>query len=63
MCWMSSDYSVISESKQILQMTGREFPGGPVVRTPLFHCRGPGSFPGWATKIPQAHGKKKKKKG
>ena len=23
-----------------------EFPGGPVVRTPWFHCRGLGSFPG-----------------
>ena len=35
----------------------REFPGGPVVRTPPSHCRGPGwglgSIPGWETKIPQ----------
>ena len=26
-----------------------EFPGGPVGRTPDFHC----SIPGWGTKIPQ----------
>ena len=40
------------------------FPGGPVVRTPHFHCRGPGSIPGQGTKILQAErrGKKKKKK-
>ena len=30
-----------------------EFPGGPVVRTWHFHCRGPGFDPGWGTKIPQ----------
>ena len=28
-----------------------EFPGGPVVRTPHFHCRGAGSIPGQETKI------------
>ena len=40
-----------------------EFPGGPVVRTLHFHCRGPGFNPGWGTKIPQAvrHGQKKQK--
>ena len=32
----------------------REFPGGPVVRTQRFYCRGPGSTPGGGTKIPQA---------
>ena len=39
----------------------REFPGGPVVRTQRFNCRGLGSIPGWGTKIPQAvqHGQKK----
>ena len=30
------------------------FPGGPVVRTWLFHCQGLGATPGWRTKIPQA---------
>ena len=40
-----------------------EFPGGQVVRTWGFPCRGPGSIPDWETKIPQAtqHGQKKKK--
>ena len=35
-----------------------------MVRTGQFHCRGPGSIPGWGTKIPQAeqYGQKKKKK-
>ena len=27
------------------------FPGGPVVRTPCFHCRGRGFVPAWETKI------------
>ena len=42
----------------------REFPGGLVVRTRRFHCGGPGSTPGWGTKIPQAAqcGQKKKNK-
>ena len=41
----------------------REFPGGPVVRTLCFHCRGHGSIHGWGTKILQAmqQGQKKKK--
>ena len=30
----------------------KEFPGGPMVRTPRFHC--PGLIPGRGTKIPQA---------
>ena len=37
-----------------------DFPGGPVVKTPCFHCRGAGdvgSFPGWGTKIPHAAAK------
>ena len=32
----------------------KEFPGGPVVRTPPFHCQGVGFNPGWGTRIPQA---------
>ena len=32
----------------------REFPGGPVVRTWCFHCRGPGLIPRWGTNISQA---------
>ena len=41
------------------------FPGGPVIKTPHFQCRGMGSIPGWGTKIPRASAarpKKKKKK-
>ena len=40
----------------------REFPGGPVVRTQPFHCRDPGSIPGWGTKILQATCQRKKKR-
>ena len=44
------------------KLSSCESPGGPVVRTPCFHCRGPGFSPG--TKIPQAAwwSQKKKKK-
>ena len=31
----------------VIKMLGREFPGGPVVKTPCFHCRGPGFDPCW----------------
>ena len=31
-----------------------EFPGGPVVKTPHWHCRGMGPIPGLGTKILQA---------
>ena len=46
----------------------RDFPGGPVVKTPCFHCRRHGfdlSFgliPGWGTKIPHAASQGQKKK-
>ena len=33
-----------------------EFPGGPVIRTWYFHCRGLGSIPGQGTKVPQEIG-------
>uniref|UniRef100_A0A4W2I0J8 Apolipoprotein E n=1 Tax=Bos indicus x Bos taurus TaxID=30522 RepID=A0A4W2I0J8_BOBOX len=36
----------------------REFPGGPVVRTPCFHCHGPGCNPWLGTKILQYVAKK-----
>ena len=40
-----------------------EFPGGPVVRTLCFHCRGLDSVPGWKMKILQAkkHSPKKER--
>ena len=31
-----------------------DFPGGPVVKTPCFHCRGQRFDPGWRTKISHA---------
>ena len=49
------------KKKEFLQ---GNLPGGPVVKTPHFHCRGLGFDPGWGTKIPQAaQGGQKKKKG
>ena len=33
------------------KLSPREFPGGPVVRTLSFYCRGTGSIPGQGTKI------------
>ena len=41
---------------------GRDFPGGPVVRTPRFPCRVRGSTPGRGTKILQATRLDKRKK-
>ena len=40
---------------------GGDFPGGPVVKTLCFQCRGAGSIPGRGTKIPHAvgHGQNK----
>ena len=42
----------------------REFPGGPMVKTPCFHCRWHKFYPWSGSKIPLAawHGQKKKKK-
>ena len=38
------------------------FPGGPVVGTLCFHCRGTGLTPGWGTKISHAAPCSQKKK-
>ena len=38
------------------------FPGGPVVKTLHFHCRGLGSIPGLGTKILQSKKKKRLRK-
>ena len=42
------------------KLTG-EFPGGPALGLGAFTAMGPGSIPGWGTKIPQAelHSQKK----
>lgn len=37
----------------------REVPGGPMFRTWCFHCRGPGSIPGWETRSHKPQGQKK----
>lgn len=39
----------------------RNFPGGPVIKTPIFHCREYEFDPGWGVKIPEASWQKKKK--
>ena len=44
------------------QQPSWEFPGGPVVQTRHRHYQGPGSIPGWGTKIPQVMWQKKKTK-
>ena len=55
-------FSRISYNKKKEFLHGN-LPGGPVVKTPQFHCRGLGFDPGWGTKIPQAaQGGQKKKK-
>ena len=53
-----------SNITNLIKKTNAKFPGSPVVRTQCFHCWGPGSIPGWGTKIPEAvlHAAKKKKK-
>ena len=55
--WISSGVSTLLFKKVI----SWKFPDGPVVRTLCFHCRDPGSIPGWGTKILQAalYGQKK----
>ena len=44
------------------QLKEGDFPGGPVVKTLGFHCRGISSIPGRGTKTPHAVWPKKKKK-
>ena len=38
-----------------------DFSGGPAVRTLRFHCRGPGSVPGWGLRSCKSHSTAKKK--
>ena len=44
----------LKKKKAGLKKWFEDFSGGPVVRTPRFHCRGTGSIPGPGTKIPYA---------
>ena len=46
--------SRISSKKKKKEFLHGNLPGGPVVKTPHFHCRGLGFDPGQGTKIPQA---------
>ena len=44
---------VLIKDKEInKKLLPAEFPGGPVIRTPRFLAKGPGSIPGQGTKIP-----------
>ena len=44
--------------KNVFKIKEREFPGGPMVRTPHFHCRGHGFNP-WLQNQAAQHGQKK----
>lgn len=46
----------------VFKSKGREFPGGPVLLTLHFHCKGPRFDPSWRTKVLQAEGHGQKKK-
>ena len=49
-CWVKTEklYRVLYiQPAERIRMPSWEFPGGPVVRTWRFHCRGPGLIPGW----------------
>ena len=37
-----------------------DFPGGPIVKTSCFHCRGVGSIPGWGIRSHMSHSAAKK---
>ena len=49
---------VISTGKNSIQLLevrlSRDFPGGPMVKSPSSNAREMGSIPGWGTNIPQA---------
>ena len=46
---------------QMENSTKHLIPGGLMVKTPCFHCRGAGSIPGRETKIPRAARRSQKK--
>ena len=47
------NWSNIDKSEK--SMLRRDFPGGPVVKTLCFQCRGHGFDPCWGKNIPHAH--------
>ena len=47
--------SVLFVKTSVKKVKSRDFPGGPVAETPVApKAGGPGSIPGWGTKIPHA---------
>ena len=54
--------NISDSNKWTLKYYARDFPGGPVVRTPRFQCRGHGFQPGSGNKDPTCCVAKKKKK-
>lgn len=44
-----------------MEITYREFPGGPVLRTLCFHCKGPRFHPAWELGSHMLHGMAKRK--
>ena len=62
--WIDLEIIILSEVSQ--KEKDRDFPGGPVVKTPCFHCRGNGLHPWSGNKDPtyrraQPNRKKEKK--
>ena len=53
----TSSFFLISKIKK----EQRDFPGGLMVKTRCFHCRGAGSIPGRETKSPRAARRSQKK--
>ena len=51
---MTSQQLWVSKFLCLKKKKSRDFPGGPVVKTPRFQCRGHWFDPGQGTKIPYA---------
>ena len=45
---------IVCSIKMIIMKSMRDFPGGPVVKTPCFQCRAPGFDPWSGNYIPHA---------
>ena len=60
---LPKSFLIVSSSSLQNQVNIWELPGSPMIRTQRFHCKGPGSIPGWGTKILQTvwHGQNKTK--
>ena len=61
--WWSAVYGVTQSQTRLKWLSSKDFPGTPVVKTHLFHCKGEGRFdPYLGTTIPHATQCSKKKK-